>query len=56
MEIGCGEFNWTELAQNHAHWMVLVLAVLNLRVLLPVSLVILINIESMQRKSDVYVI
>jgi hypothetical protein len=36
-EIGCEDGRWMELAQDFAHWLALVLAVLNLRVLLPES-------------------
>jgi hypothetical protein len=36
-EIGCEDVRWMELAQDLVQWRVLVLAVLNLRVLLPES-------------------
>jgi hypothetical protein len=36
-EIGCGDGRWIELAQDRVQWRALVLAVLNLRVLLPES-------------------
>jgi hypothetical protein len=36
-EIGCEDGRWMELAQNRVQWRALVLAVLNLRVLLPES-------------------
>jgi hypothetical protein len=35
MEIGCDDGMWMELAQDRVQWWTLVLAVLNLRVLLP---------------------
>jgi hypothetical protein len=35
MEIGCEYGRWMELAQDRLQWHALVLAVLNLRVLLP---------------------
>jgi hypothetical protein len=34
-EIGCEDGRWMELAQDRVQWRALVLAVLNLRVLLP---------------------
>jgi hypothetical protein len=36
-EMGCEDGRWMELAQDHVQWQALVLAVLNLRVLLPES-------------------
>jgi hypothetical protein len=36
-ETGCENGRWMELAQHHVQWRALVLAVLNLRVLLPES-------------------
>jgi hypothetical protein len=36
-EIGCEDGRWIEQAQDHVQWRDLVLAVLNLRVLLPES-------------------
>jgi hypothetical protein len=36
-EIGCEDGRWMELAQDPVQWRALVLAVLNLRVLLPES-------------------
>jgi hypothetical protein len=36
-EMSCEERDWMELAQGHAQWRALVIAVLNLRVLLPES-------------------
>jgi len=36
-EIGCEDGRWMELAQDRVQWWALVLAVLNLRVLLPES-------------------
>jgi hypothetical protein len=39
-EMGCEDGRWMELAQDRVQWRYLALAVLNLRVLLPDSLVI----------------
>jgi hypothetical protein len=36
-EMGCEDGRWMELAQDRVQWRALVLAVLNLRVLLPES-------------------
>jgi hypothetical protein len=36
-EVGCDDGRWMELAQDRVQWLTLVLAVLNLRVLLPES-------------------
>jgi hypothetical protein len=36
-EVGCEDGRWVELAQDRVQWRALVLAVMNLRVLLPES-------------------
>jgi hypothetical protein len=51
-DTGCEDGRWTELAQDRVQWRALVLAVLNLRVLLPESEMAICEMKERRRRTD----